>query len=313
MYGIGVGVPQRLPVPPAYDDLYVSPTEPMTQGAFIAGHPLAQGRADARPERARAAGSASTRSSSRAARSTTAPDDLPTVYAGNGAAADYAELDAKGKVVVVERSDEVTPEERAAAAVAAGAKALIVVNDGVGALNGVRRRVADPGRHRAPRRGPGCSSRWPRPARDADREAGSPYTDFVYDLTRDYPGQVPDRPLVYKPSQSDLARIDARYYNAGERPRAPGYRYDLTLHPVARLPRAGVAPGHPHRVGHARTRSGSESHAQNIYGALPWDMVSGDNTYARGSTTRLDWFAPAIRPGVQPTRSRCRTPAGRTS
>ena len=50
-------------------------------------------------------------------------DTLSAVYAGNGAAADYAKLDAKGKLVVVERSDEVSPAERAAAAAAAGAKA----------------------------------------------------------------------------------------------------------------------------------------------------------------------------------------------
>ncbi|MET8327148.1 hypothetical protein [Streptomyces sp. NPDC005181] len=40
-----------------------------------------------------------------------------------------------------------------------------------------------------------------------------------------------------------------------------------------------------------------EFHTQGVDGALPWSMVSGDNTYAKGSTTRLDWFAPATRPG----------------
>ena len=41
-------------------------------------------------------------------------------------------LNAKGKVAVVKRSDAVSPDQRVAAAVAAGAKVLIVVNDGVG-------------------------------------------------------------------------------------------------------------------------------------------------------------------------------------
>jgi hypothetical protein len=40
-----------------------------------------------------------------------------------------------------------------------------------------------------------------------------------------------------------------------------------------------------------------EFHAQGIDGDLPWVMVSGDNTYTKGSTTRHDWFAPVIRPG----------------
>ena len=55
----------------------------------------------------------------------------------------------------------------------------------------------------------------------ADREADRSTRDFVYDLTRDYPGRVPDQALVYKPSQRDLAKIDARYYNVRTTARAP--------------------------------------------------------------------------------------------
>ena len=53
-----------------------------------------------------------------------------------------------------------------------------------------------------------------------------------------------------------------------------------------------------------------ESHAQNIAGELPWEIVSGTNTFAAGTTTRLDWFRPAIRPAfgdafaVRPSRAR---------
>ena len=61
------------------------------------------------------------------------------------------------------------------------------------------------------------------------------YTPFVYDLTRDYPGQVPDRALVYKPTKGDLARIDARYYSV--RPAgAVGLPVRLHPQPVVRLP-----------------------------------------------------------------------------
>ena len=54
---------------------------------------------------------------------------FPLVFAGDGASADYAGLDARGKAVVVRRNVGVSDAEQAAAAAAAGAKLLLVVND----------------------------------------------------------------------------------------------------------------------------------------------------------------------------------------
>jgi subtilisin family serine protease len=289
----GVEFRSAYAVPVAYDDLYVSPTEPMTQGTFMLttrwrkGEPLLSltalgGRLAV--ETLVQPGSALG----------TATDTARAVYAGAGAAADYAKVNAKGRIAVVTRSDGVPPGERAAAAAAAGAKALIVVNDGVGGLM----------EHVGEARIPVASVH-----RDAGKaliamaKAGTltltakqaEYTGFVYDLTRDYPGQVPDRPLVYQPSQHQLARIDARYNGVTEG-EASGYRYDLSLTPSL---------GYHEREWHPGTRvewvtPGQvwvESHAQNITGELPWEMVSGVNTYRAGPATRLDWFAPAVRPG----------------
>ncbi|WP_330304166.1 MULTISPECIES: S8 family serine peptidase [unclassified Streptomyces] len=281
-------------LPPTYDDVYVAPTKPMKQGEFMLttrwrkGEPQlslsalgGRRRFDALVQAGSALG--------------TATDTLNAVYAGNGAAAEYEKAGAKGKVVVVERSDEVSPKERTAAAVAAGAKALIVVNDGVGGL------MEDIGESAIP---------VATVHRDAGRtliamaKAGkvkltakqTEYTPFVYDLTRDYPGQVPDRALVYKPTKGDLARIDARYYSATDGKLGEGYRSDFTLSPSFNFPEREWHPG-------TRTewvtpgQNWREFHAQGVDGDLPWVMVSGDNTYAKGSTTRLDWFAPATRPG----------------
>ncbi|WP_137991439.1 S8 family peptidase [Streptomyces vilmorinianum] len=281
-------------LPLTYDDVYVSPTEPMTRGEFMLitrwrkGEPLLGLSATGgrlRFETLVQAGSALG----------TATDKLDAVYAGNGATADYDKVDAKGKVVVVDRSDEVSPQERTAAAATAGAKALIVVNDGIGAL------MEYVGQSTIP-----VAS----VHRDAGRtliamaKAGTlkltakqtEYTPFVYDLTREYPGQVPDRALTYKPTKDDLARIDARYYSATDGGLAEGYRSDFTLSPSLNFPELEWHPG-------TRTewvtpgQVWREFHAQGVDGDLPWVMVSGDNTYAKGSTTRLDWFAPAIRPG----------------
>ncbi|MDX2562938.1 S8 family serine peptidase [Streptomyces sp. TX20-6-3] len=280
-------------LPPTYDDVYVAPTEPMKQGEFILttrwrkGEPqLGLSASGGRlPFEARVqAGSALG----------TGTDTLPAVYAGDGAADAYEKVKAEGRIVVVERSDEVTPQERTEAAVAAGAKALIVVNDGVGGLMEYVGESAIPvaAVHRDAGKGLVAMARTGVLKLTVKQ---TEHTPFVYDLTRNYPGQVPDRALVYKPSKGDLARIDARYYAAAGGRLAEGYRSDFTLSPSFNLPEREWHPG-------TRTewvtpgQVWREFHTQGVDGPLPWSMVSGDNTYAKGSTTRLDWFAPAIRP-----------------
>ncbi|GHJ50501.1 peptidase [Catellatospora sp. TT07R-123] len=282
-------------VPPMYDDVYVSPTEKMTQGEFVFTSRWRKGE-----ELLSLSGMAGLLHFETLVQAgstlDTSADTMLAVYAGKGAPADYRKIKAKGRLVVVQRSDEVMPEERTAAAIAAGAKALIVVNDAPGGLLEIVGESTIP-------------------VATVHRDAGklliamaklgfvnlrvkqTEYTPFVYDLARAYPGQVPDKPLVYKPSQRDLVKIDARYYNAGAPAEGSGFRIDLTIIP---------ALGFPEREWHPGTRvewvtpdqEWAESHEQNSYGELPWVMVSGANTFAKGSTPRLDWFAPATRPGM---------------
>ncbi|MER5336815.1 S8 family serine peptidase [Micromonospora sp. NPDC002717] len=274
-------------VPIKYDDLYVTPTDQVTQGSFTMvtrwrkGEPMLSLDVPGLPPMDVTVQPGSTLTAGR--------ETLPTVYAGTGSAAEYATLDVKGKAVVVTRSDAVSATDRAAAAVAAGAKLLLVVNDDVGVLN----------------ESVGPS---PIPVATVHRDAGAqligltkngtlqlitnqvPYASYVYDLIRNYSGQVPDRPLTYHPSQQDLARIDARYHNVTEAKQGGGYRYDLTFTPSL---------GFPEREWHPGTRTEwvtpdqvwAESHIQGT-----WTDVANRYAYAKGSTTRLDWFAPAIRP-----------------
>ncbi|MFD3570283.1 S8 family serine peptidase [Streptomyces sp. NPDC058667] len=281
-------------LPPAYDDVYVAPTEPMERGEFILTTRWRKGE----PQLGLTTPNGRLRFESRVQAGSalgTATDTLGIVYAGHGAAAAYAGLGAKGRIVVVERSDEVSPQERAESAAAAGAKALLVVNDGVGALMEYVGESAVP---------VATVHRDAGKALVAMARAGthkltmkqSEYTPYVYDLTRDYPGQVPDRALVYQPTHQDLARIDARYYAAAGGRSAEGYRSDFTLSPSLNFPEKEWHPG-------TRTewvtpgQVWREFHTQGVDGPLPWSMVSGDNTYTKGSTTRLDWFAPVTRPG----------------
>lgn len=280
-------------LPPTYDDVYVAPTQPMKQGEFMLTTRWRKG--EPQLGLSTAGGHRSFDALVQAGSTLgTVTDRLDTVYAGDGSAAAYERIRAKGKLVVVERSDEVSPQERAEAAVAAGAKALIVVNDGVGALMEYVGETAVPVAtvHRDEGKALVAMARTGHFKLTAKQ---TEYTPFVYDLTRDYPGQVPDRALVYTPAKRDLARIDARYYSAAGGTSAEGYRSDFTLSPSFNLPEAEWHPG-------TRTewvtpgQNWREFHAQGVDGALPWVMVSGDNTYAKGSTTRLDWFAPATRP-----------------
>lgn len=276
-------------IPTRYDDVYVSPTEQVEDVTFTMvhrwrkGEPLLTVSALGLPPLDVTVQPGSTLDAGR--------DILPLVYAGTGTPGEYP--DAKGKAVVVTRSDAISAVDRAAAAVAAGAELLLVVNDGVGILNEV---VGDS----------------PIPVATVHRDAGArlvdlarsgrrhiatnqvPYASYLYDLTRTYPGKVPNRPLTYHPRATDLARIDARYHNPTEPVEGSGGRYDVTFVP-------GL--GFPEREWHPSTRTEwvtpgqewAEAHAQGT-----WTVSTNRHAYAAGAT-RLNWFAPAIRPAFSRT------------
>jgi hypothetical protein len=290
--GTGLEFRSAYAVSPATDDVYVSPTDPVSEGSFLLttrwrkGEPmLSLGDRSGRVSFDTIVQAGSTIGSR--------TDSAATVYAGDGSAAAYERIKARGRIAVVERTDAVAPEDRAAAAAAAGAIALVVINDGVG---GLAEYVGDS----------------PIPVAAVHRDAGAvleslarrgtrlslkqaEYPAYVYDLTREYPGQVPDRPLAYRPTQRDLARIDARFYAVAPSV-SSGYRYDVTLSPSL---------GFEEREQHPATRvewvtpgqDWVESHAQGIDRALYWPMVSGVTSYDRRESARLDWFRPTIRPG----------------
>ncbi|MFI7487483.1 S8 family serine peptidase [Micromonospora echinaurantiaca] len=274
-------------LPVRYDDLYVMPTEPVSQGSFTMatrwrkGEPMLSLHSPGEPPLDATVQPGSTL--------TAGSGKLRPVHVGTGAPAEYAGVDAKGRIAVVTRSDAVSPPERAAAAVAAGAALLLVVNDGPGILNeyvgespipvGTLHRDVGQRLIAAIRGGAA-------PKLTVDR---TPYAGYVYDLTRVYPDQVPDRALAYHPGHQDLARLDARYHAVRDTAGA-GYRYDMTFSPAFGFPESEWHPGTrtewvtPGVVWH-------EVHQQSS-----WTDTAYLNTYAKGTATRLDWFAPAVRP-----------------
>ncbi|WP_419995311.1 S8 family serine peptidase [Streptomyces boninensis] len=222
-----------------------------------------------------------------------------TVDAGKGAPADYEGLDARGKAVVVHRSDDVSPQARAQAAVAAGAAMLIVAHDDRGRL--MESYEQDDG------------TAQPLPIvsvmrDDAARLAGKRLTvaqkrfaGYVYDLVDEHNGAIPDRSLAYRPDHDDLARINARYFGATKSLGA-GYRYDLPKwghgvgfreyesYPGPRTeyvtPKLDGAGSWYENHAYDRDNNGDEDWEQRA----PLEEYAADRTYAR------DWFHPIAHP-----------------
>ncbi|MEV8456728.1 S8 family serine peptidase [Streptomyces sp. NPDC052095] len=295
------GVVQRdaYQIPLIYDQLWASPTKKVTEGSFSfltrwrQGEKLIDLSADGRDVPvAVQAGSPVAESGTR---------KLATVFAGNGATADYRGLNAKGKAVVVRRSDAVAPADRVAAAAAAGARALFVVNDGDGVL---MESYAPYGSEAAI------------PVASVQRLAGEKLIDsvrhgakatvaqrkfarYVYDLVDRHDGTVPDRSLAYAPSARDLAKVENTFY--GEKDRlGGGYRYDI--------PDYGPGVGFEEYEKFPGTR---EEWVTPLPGASFWyenhavlgddgeaalEMRSGELDYTAGRTYPAQWFAPIARP-----------------
>ncbi|MFF8694751.1 S8 family serine peptidase [Streptomyces sp. NPDC015144] len=295
------GVVQRdaYQIPLIYDQLWASPTEKVTEGSFSfltrwrQGEKLIDLSADGRDVPVTVQGGSPVAESG--------TRKLATVFAGDGATADYRGLDAKGRAVVVRRSDAVAPADRVAAAVAAGARALFVVNDGDGVL---MESYAPYGSEAAI------------PVASVQRLAGEKLIDsvrhgakatvaqrkfarYVYDLVDRHDGTVPDRSLAFAPSARDLAKVENTFY--GEKDRlGGGYRYDI--------PDYGPGVGFEEYEKFPGTRDewvtplpGAsfwyENHAVlGDDGEAALEMRSGDLDYTAGRTYPAQWFAPIARP-----------------
>ncbi|WP_406090952.1 S8 family peptidase [Streptomyces sp. NBC_01013] len=287
-------------IPLTYDQLWASPTKKVTTGSFSFLTRWRQGEkqidltADGRDVPVAVQGGSSVADDSR--------KQLPSVFAGNGAAADYQGLDVTGKAVVIRSSDAVAPADRAAAAIAAGAKALFVVNSGDGVL---MESYADWG------------TTLPLPVASVQRLAGESlvkaaqrgkpvtvdqrkYASYVYDLVDRHDGTIPDRSLAFAPSTGQLAKVENTYYGHRDALGA-GYRYDI--------PDYGYGIGFPEYEKYPATRTEwvnplpGESFWYEDHSVLnetgsdtSLEERSADLDYTAGRTYPADWFAPVARP-----------------
>ncbi|AWW41389.1 S8 family serine peptidase [Streptomyces cadmiisoli] len=229
---------------------------------------------------------------------------LKAVFADEGAAP--ARHDVRGKAVVVRRSDTVEISEQARAAAAAGARLLVVVNDGVGRLKPwdempwtpqspapvtVATLNADQGADLIDRlrRGPVTL-----------KVASSPTTDYAYDVVHHWSGAVPADP-TWRVESRDLTKVDVSFRN--HRPgKANEYRYDLW---------------HGWQAGNQLTVPAQGERTDWVSAGTEWlesANILGETLqtsidvvrYPRGKTGESSWFGPIHRPrmgpGSQPVR-----------
>ncbi|MEU8948401.1 S8 family serine peptidase [Streptomyces sp. NPDC048489] len=238
---------------------------------------------------------------------------VDAVFAKTGAPADYAGLNARGKAVIVRSSADVTPTDQAAAAHAASAAMLLIVNDGDG------RRYDWSG-------DPDGMTTGPLPVTSVAKDDGEvlirslgaagktkvkltveahPAPEYLYDLADYHQGRVPDDPSAAT-GPGSLARIDNTFAPpAGKqvlesREDSPSYEYWPAAYPysvyggtrVPPFPREPVAPGH-------RTdwvSAGNGVKWQQYASIDGWSTFTDIASHQARSVQSEHWFGPITRP-----------------
>ncbi|SCF10819.1 S8 family serine peptidase [Micromonospora mirobrigensis] len=223
---------------------------------------------------------------------------LPAVYAGNGAASDYADLDARGKVVVVRHNWDVSDTTQAAAATAAGAKLMLVVNDYPW------REVRD---YRSDFFTPtpievALLSRDEGEALIAQIQQGrtritvasQPVADYLYDLVQAYHNRIPAE-LTRTETTKTLARVDVGFTFPAGRARGGEFRFDWESYSNWGIGRTSNRPLAPVRTDWLSTGDlylwGQEAYAEA--GTYQIDTRAG---YRAGSSGTEEFFEPIERP-----------------
>ncbi|XRG77759.1 S8 family serine peptidase [Rossellomorea sp. GAMAL-10_SWC] len=259
--------------------------------------------------------------------------NLSTVYAGKGTPADFEHLDKNAKVVVVDRITEGTFSERVAAtraqataALAAGAKLLIIVNNldeeftplignTLENLDGKNIPLPVSGISKSEGDEVIAAARSGNLHLFVEGEAKTPY---VYDLIDVHQGQIPKN-LTYAPSNNELVKIDTRYKSDREA-RGTEFRYDFrpytndylgTINTIQfpSVRTEWVSAVKDTRWYHEASVFGTKSCAPVGYPYLyqcPWVVRQPLVTYEKGQKLQEDWFSPVVRPrlgeGYTPNR-----------
>ncbi|MEV4602255.1 S8 family serine peptidase [Amycolatopsis sp. NPDC049253] len=238
---------------------------------------------------------------------------VDAVYAGDGAPADYAGLSVRGKAVIVRSNSTVAPTDQAAAAHAASAAMLLVVNDG-------------DGRKSDWYGGPDENTTGLIPVASVTQDDGEqlirtittagkkptkltveahPAPEYLYDLADYHQGGVPDDPSAATDPGS-LARIDNTFAPptgkqiTESREDSPPYEYWPAGFPYAvygsvrvpPFPREPVAPGH--RTDWVSAGNGVKWQQYAVIDG--WQTFTDIASYQPRSVQSEHWFGPITRP-----------------
>jgi subtilisin family serine protease len=231
---------------------------------------------------------------------------LTAVYGGQGSAGELARAGVRDKAVVVRRSDLLTPEQQAATAADAGARLIVIVNDGVGRLlpTADGSLDGDP----APLSMATLGTDQGAALLDDVRRGGvkltvtsSPTTDYLYDVVHHWTGGVPADP-TWQEHKNELARVDVSFQNYRQ-DTAYEFRSDQQGFAGAWAP--FPAPAQGKRTDWLTADIPWQDDA-GIYGEMG-QVLKDFTTYRRGTTSRVSWFGPIHRPrmgplGYQPMR-----------
>ncbi|MEU6519930.1 S8 family serine peptidase [Streptomyces sp. NPDC046978] len=278
-----------------YDSLWVTPTPKVTKGSY---HFATRWR-QIEPPLTFSSGSRTYEDVVIQSLSPKLPEGTGTyraVWAADGSAADFRKVKVRGQVAVVRRSDTVSAPDQAAAAAKAGARQLLILNDGYGKLDpwaqlpdAAPLPVASLGTDDSAR----LLERIRKPGTATLRVVSHPYPRYLYDLVRQNEGAIPHDPS-YRPRSGDLARIDESFRNT-EQGEAVQYRDDVS-----------VASGNPMLSNSTPIRAQGTLTSWVTAGAsLRWASAAAmrdlglrgaARAYTARSTTRENWFAPVQHP-----------------
>lgn len=278
-----------------YDSVWATPTKKVTQGSYT----FAARWRQTQPAVTIASGNESwtpkVQSLSPKLKAGTGAASL--VYLGDGTATDFQRTSVRGKVAVVLRNDRVPATEQAKSAAKAGAKQLLIVNDGYGPLDAwsdlpVEEAPTLPVAALPTDQGQRLVSQLRHGSR-AVKLTSHPYPQYLYDLVQHHDGAIPRDPS-YRPATRDLAKLEVSYRDTSQG-EAQDIRYDLS----ADLTWA---------VGSANSTLQAQGDHTVWVTAGPkvkWlaqaagsgvSLFGSSTAYAARSTTRETWFAGITRP-----------------
>ncbi|MFL6053795.1 MAG: S8 family peptidase [Actinoallomurus sp.] len=224
--------------------------------------------------------------------------ELPLVFASQGASTDYAHLDARGKAVVVRRNEVVSDIDQAANAMAAGAKLMLVVNNEDG--RGFRDYhefdkppiTLDVGLLSTDEGDKLVQQAQARNAKvTVDSEPVSPY---VYDLMPTWHNQIPNRPMV-QGSVKNLARIDVTFDSPDPKRTGGEFRFDWPKYNNWAIGGMMPEPANEKRTDWVSTE-GDNDWSQSAYADAMVFEAGPTTSYRPGSRQAEEWFKPIERP-----------------